>query len=241
MKYADSDLHLNLLDKANASPPDWANKILLSYDDKLNKLRDYAVSWYWCSSDSVNVQNVVGTAHPDYANQSWLWLLNNGKRMQNVNLPLLAKKPSYYFETSKKEPYMEFTEIDGNIYINKEGNHRTCISRFFFYYQGLTTLHGVKKETIVIDHYFKGLVETLEETLKRKRIGYSLEINKTTIERIDTAGWYKENYSLRAKLEIHRSGWKGYLTAKEIQEILIDSERPFNRYFGKYKGIWSGR
>jgi hypothetical protein len=228
----------DLLVRVNASPPDWAKIILQPYGYEQERLIDYALSRYWSYSDSVNVQDIAGTAHPDYSGRSWLWLLNNGKRMKNLNLPLLASNPSYYFETSKKEPYMEFTQIDDKTYINKEGNHRTCIARFFFHYQGLTTLHGVKKESYLIDHHFKSLAETLEDVLKDKRIGYSLRIVKTAIERIDTGGWYRENYSLRAELEIIKSGWKGSLDASSMLEILIDSKRPLRGYFGRYKGVW---
>jgi hypothetical protein len=227
----------DFLEQVNANPPPWAENILLPYEDiRESKLEDYVVYKYSCSNDSVNVQDVVGTAHPDYVNESWLWLLNNGKRMLEV-LPQLAKTPSYYFETSKKEQ-IGFTEIDGKTYITGGGNHRTCIARFFFYYRGLTTLYGVYKEVYRIDHHFKSLFEALKDTLKRKKIDHSLRVVQETIERIDTASWSRDNYSLKAKLEIDRSGWQGHLTAPEIQEILIDSERPFNRYFGKYKGIW---
>jgi hypothetical protein len=238
-----ANLHLDLLERVNANPPHWAEDILLPYGDvKQGKLLRYAISKYNSYKDSVNVQDVVGTAHPDYANKSWLWLLNNGERM-NANLSLLATNPSYYLETSKKEPEMGFIEIDGKTYINSfirgKGNHRTCIARFFLCYQELTVLHGVEKTTYLIDHHFKSLVEALEDTLTRKRIHYSLDVIKTAIERVDTSGgWYRDNYSLQVKLEIPKNGWNGYLTAKDIQEILIDSERPFNKYFGKYSAIW---
>jgi hypothetical protein len=82
--------------------------------------------------------------------------------MMSINLPLLAENPGDYFETARKEPRMEFTEVDGKTYINQEGNHRTCIARFYFYYQGLTVLHGVHKESYVLDHKFRAIFDFLK-------------------------------------------------------------------------------
>lgn len=60
----------------------------------------------------------------------------------HVNLPLLDKNPGYYLEDRRKAPTMSFIKLDGKLYVDGDGNHRTCIAKFFFYYQGEPTCTG---------------------------------------------------------------------------------------------------
>jgi hypothetical protein len=230
------DLHLNLLEYANQNPPSWAEDILEHYSDD-GKLLLFESSKYWCDNESINIHDIVGTAHGNYSDRSWLHLLNRGIRMLNINLPLLASNPNYYLEVARKEPKMEYTTVDDKTYIHMEGNHRTCIARFYFYYQGLTTLHGVKVEKHFIDHSFKTAYEHLEKIVT-SAVKCKMEVQKTTLNRVDTAGWCREFYETTAMLRTFKDDRAYKLTLPDIYELLLDSQRPFKGLFGKYKELW---
>jgi hypothetical protein len=227
--------HKGLLDYVSQNKPSWGGDKLETFGDEQRKLIErYAVSKYWSDSESINIQDIAGTAHPDYAERTWLYLLSNGKRMATVNLPLLESNPGYYYEAVGKKPNMEYVRIDGTTYI-MEGNHRTCIARFLFYYQGLAVLHGVALEQYTIDHGFRTAYETLEKVLRRSR----LSVERTALSRQDTGGWYRENYELKAALELSEGG-AVKLSTEDMIGIIAESGKPLKRFFGKYKYIWRG-
>jgi len=55
--------------------------------------------------------------------------------------------------------YVSF--VGDAIYFGEEGNHRTCIARFFFHAEGLTTIHGVRLGNYMIDWTFKDLFDKI--------------------------------------------------------------------------------
>jgi hypothetical protein len=229
-------LNENLKDYVNQNPPDWAEDIMKVYSDEYRKLVDnYAISKYWSDNESVNVQDIAGTSHPDYAGGSWLNLLNNGKRMISVNLPLLKENPGYYYEASPKKPNMEYVRIDDKTFI-QEGNHRTCIARFLFFYQSMAILHGVTLDAYTIDYRFKKLYKTLEKVFKDTGKYASLSVEKATLSRQDTGGWYREYYDLKAVL--HLSELTVQLSSQDMEGIITESSKPLRKVFGQYKHIW---
>jgi hypothetical protein len=228
-------LHSNLREYVNNNPPDWARNIMEEFSVEHRALIDrYAVSKYWCASESINVMDIAGTAHPDYAGKSWLNLLDNGKRMDS-NLSLLVKNPGYYYEKELKNPTMTYVRIDDKTFIG-EGNHRTCIARFLFHYQGLTILHGVSVKSYIIDYGFKSVYEDFEAMLKKLRGYNSLSIEKTTLSRQDTGGWYREHYELKAVLNLSDRTVK--LSLNDMKDIMKEYPKPFKKFTGKYKHIW---
>jgi hypothetical protein len=230
-------LYRNLREVVNENPPAWAEDKLEAF--KYRDIDNFVTSMYWSDSESIKIQDIVGTVHPDYAGRSWLYLLNNGKRMESVNLPLLAENPVYYYEKALKKPTMEYIKIEGNKIFIIEGNHRSCIAKFLSNYQdltGLRELHGVSLKAYNIDILFKGYFDVLGMLLRKTGKYYSLSVEKTALSRDDAPGWYKEYYDLKAVLEL--SGLTVKLTANEMEEIAYESFKPFKKLFGKYKHIW---
>ena len=226
-----------LLEQVKQNPPNWAEDIIEVYPyASEGEIWEYATSYYWCQSASVNVHDVIGTAHPDYSGKSWLNLLHNGKRMQSINLPLLAENPGYYYETKKKEPEMQYRRIDDKTYICREGNHRTCIARFLFHYEGHSIIHGIATEEFTIDHGFKKAHELLNNVLMKNNMLGNTKVIRTTLSRDDTSGWMREHYDL--KLEVNGRGDRLLLSTDEIHELILDSQRLFRKMFGKYKKYW---
>lgn len=188
-------------------PPPFSGETLKKWDDlDFINLKQYVIEEQRYGCASVNVFRVVGTQHPDYAEKTWLDLLNNGKRMQ-LNLPLFQDNPDYYLETAPKKPFMHYVSLDGgDVYIGDEGNHRTCIAKFFFFTQGLTTLHGITLQDYRIDWTFKALCDELKATVEALKIPIYLNIQKKLIERKDAADWKLDRFSLTARLFDARCG-----------------------------------
>jgi hypothetical protein len=55
---------------------------------------------------------------------------------------------------------------------------------------------------------------------------------------LDTAGWFREEYGLKAVLEIFETDWKRELSLADMKKIILESERPLRKYKGEYRQIW---
>jgi hypothetical protein len=193
--------------------PDFANnKIKGFYEEDFTKnLLPYCDELYWCDSDSINVFNVIGTAHPDYIGLNWREFIDVGKRMKH-NLSLLKSNPSYYMDKEKKTPTMYYTEIDGEIYVDGDGNHRSALAKFYHSFNGSNPmLHGVNLTRYNINHTLKALIETSQKTLISKGYNYvKIETTRVKTSRDDTASWMREKFTLNIAI-------KNVLADKEIQ------------------------
>jgi len=93
----------------------------------------FCVEVEWKDDVEVELAAITGTVHPDYQGRTWLWLLKYGKRMK-INLNLLMHNPRYYFLSEKKIPSMSYLQIGKKYYVYSDGNHRTCIAKFLFFF-----------------------------------------------------------------------------------------------------------
>ncbi len=201
--------------------PPFANKVLLSWNDlNFHELEPYVIQEQSHGCASVNLFKVVGTKHTDYAGGTWLDLLNNGRRMLS-NLPLFRKNPGYYLETGPKVPYMHYISLDGgDIYIGAEGNHRTCIAQFYFFTQGLTTLHGIRVDDYRIDWAFKAACDELKTTAHNLGLPLHVSVSRKMVDRDDAADWRQDRFTLTARvidtrrhdpLEFNHEGLQNYI------------------------------
>lgn len=214
------------------APPPFAGTILKTWsEEKFRELEPYVIEEQRHGSASVNVFRVVGTRHPDYAGKTWLDLLMNGRRMM-VNLPLFRDNPGYYLETGAKEPYMHYQSIDGgDIYIGAEGNHRTCIARFFFFTQGLTILHGITLDDYRIDWSFKEACDELRRTAEALRVPIHLTVTKRLVERQDAADWRLDRFVLTAKVFDARRHETHELDREGVYRFIDGLKRPWWKRF----------
>lgn len=188
-----------LVKRALSDSPHWANEIIQRWDqDRFHQTEPFVKEKYWSDRHSINVFTVVRTNHPDYAGLSWLQFLQKGKRM-NQNLSLHTSNRSYYLETEIKRPSMHYMSLDGlHYYIGDDGNHRTCIARFdFFFANGLTMLHGV---TVTDFHVYYPLFEIYQEMqriISHYGIRADVQPYSHPIKREDTSGWMIESYDVK--------------------------------------------
>lgn len=217
------------------TPPPFADEKLLSWNDiKFHELEPFITERQRHGSASVNVFKVVGTRHPEYSGKSWLHLLENGKRMQK-NLTELAGNPNYYQETSPKQPYMQYRSIDGgDVYIGDEGNHRTCIARFYFFAQGATILHGVNLLDYRIDWAMKSLCDEFRQTVAKLRLPIFLTTNSKLVERRDATNWMSDRYVVSACVLDGRSRETHEFDHDGLQKYLERLKKPWWK-------IWQAR
>ncbi|MEM5801001.1 MAG: hypothetical protein QXD54_05530 [Candidatus Aenigmatarchaeota archaeon] len=185
----------------------------------IDPVRPFIEYHYWADSESVNVFQVVGTAHSDYQGIPWIEMLQKGKRMPH-NLEMLKKNPQYYFEARKKEPAMHYTRINDKIFISGEGNHRTSIAKVLFFFTGHTVLHGITFEEIKVDTNLLTKIKTLKNILLRSLPGIEVEVIRKLVKREDTAGWKKDYYKITLKIINHHKLRTIEIGKKEVEDFL---------------------
>lgn len=228
---------MDLLKRVENEKPHFADEKLKVLDDRqFKRIERFSKSDYWCSGTSVNVHDVLGTMHPDYAGNTWLNLLKYGKRM-NINLRLLNENPGYYRDTADK-PNMEFIKINDEIYIGDDGNHRTCIAKFLFFFEGITTLNGVTVKEYIIDEAFESAFNKFQKIIETKRLPIKAEIYRELVHRADTACWKRDTFQLKALISNHRTAFIKYFSLNELLDLTAESQNPFRCFTGKYKKLW---
>ncbi|KFB16535.1 hypothetical protein PGPR2_00785 [Pseudomonas aeruginosa PGPR2] len=152
----DRNLNFDFVRRQVEQPPAWASEVLQSWEEAYPQEKHaFLQSHYWTETGSINVFRVVGTDHWDYQGKSWLDFLTGGKRMQR-NLQALLDNPSYYLQPTERRPAIHYNTLDGlSFYVGSDGNHRTCIARFFLAEQQKSQLHDV-----TLNHYQSTTVST---------------------------------------------------------------------------------
>ncbi len=226
-----------LFEKAISDKPDFSLAIIEKLDmDEFREIREFSLEEYWCDEDSINIFEVSGTRHPDYYGMTWLELLENGKRMK-LNLSLFESNPGYYLEDMRKFPSMSYVKLDGKTYVDADGNHRTCIAKFYFYYTGRTNLHGVTVKEYITDRYTYNAFRNLKELLKEKRL-FHIEVSpfREKLSREDTAGWMREHFKVGIKVRNKRTTVEKIFFGDDVFRLLnrvssfniIKKVAPFN-------------
>lgn len=226
-----------LLKRAVSFPPDFASRKIEAFPkEEFETLRQFALEEYWCGSESINIFEVVGTKHWDYQEMTWLELLKGGKRM-HVNLPLFEKNPGYYLEDRRKEPTMYYIRLDGKLYVDGDGNHRTCIAKFFFYYQGRTHLHGAELVEYRIDRTMHHLYTEIEASLEEKGLTHlRVDPYQKILGREDTAGWKRDYFEVGLSVTRRGTSETVRLVKAEKASVFLRTIQKLNRF----NRIWIG-
>lgn len=233
-----NELCLKRLQQFNiCTPPAFSQeRILLWQDLAFHEIKPYAIEEQRYGSASVNVFRVVGTRHPSYAGGSWYDLLGKGVRMDQ-NLALFRDNPGYYLETGPKEPYMQYVSLDGgDMYVGDEGNHRSCIARYYFSTQGLTMLHGVTLLDYRIDWAFKSLCDEFLQTVQQKRLPIYLTVERKMVERRDATDWKLDKYTLTGRVVDARTRETHNLDFEGLYCFLEKLKRPWWKIWGAAAG-----
>ncbi len=199
MKYAKD---FDFVKKQVNAPPPWSSERLLSWDKSFTRsVESFVSKSYWTDTGSINVFRIIGTDHPDYIGKTWLEFLQSGKRMSE-NLRLLEQNPDYYLTLCKREPRMVFTSLDGlNYYVSSDGNHRSCLARFFLSEKGMSQLHNLALTHYVVDWSFHNIYRELVDLVRQSSLAIHIQPESTAVSREDASGWKLDTFSVSLTIE----------------------------------------
>lgn len=191
----EKNLNFEFVRKQTACPPAWSGDTISKWGDAYPREHEAFLSaHYWSESASVNVHRVVGTDHWDYQGKTWLNFLLGGKRMQR-NLQALEDNPSYYLQPVLRQPSIHYNTVDGlNFYVGADGNHRTCLAKFFLAEQELSQLHNVTLNHYQVRTDFLQCYQKLKLLVQALGLRVDLYPQIQQAGREDTAGWKMDVY-----------------------------------------------
>ncbi|WP_200781045.1 hypothetical protein [Klebsiella oxytoca] len=198
----------SFIDRVNRNLPAWAAHQINAWDlSAFRQAEDFITHHYWTDKGSINVFRIVGTDHPQYAGMTWSELLQRGKRM-DINIPLIEKKPAYYTDASVQHASMSYVSLDGiHWYISADGNHRSCLARFYFHLLGhsVTQLHNVSLSQYRTDTAFMSVCQAilqLAPALRQKGIYLTLTARRLPVSREDTPGWKLDTFRTQVSVTL---------------------------------------
>lgn len=212
----DRNLNFDFVRRQVEQPPAWASEVLQSWEEAYPQEKHaFLQSHYWTETGSINVFRVVGTDHWDYQGKSWLDFLTGGKRMQR-NLHALLDNPSYYLQPTERRPAIHYNTLDGlNFYVGSDGNHRTCIARFFLAEQQKSQLHDVTLNHYQVNDSFYHLYRQLRQQISLQGLPIQVHPERVQLGREDTAGWKMDTYQTTLN----------WLNLKTQEEIVLSEDQ----------------
>jgi hypothetical protein len=190
----------------------------------------------WSCSGSGNIVNISGTQHPDYIGMTWREFLRKGRRMGS-NIKEYKQNPAYYTDSGFiRQPGMYIKFIDGKGYVGDDGNHRTCIGKFFLYSHPSPYMHGLDFTEQLTDERMYALYTRLVKLLP----GYCLPLPEAVeIKRDDGKGWCAQHFDVRVRItNKRRNDYEGVFTADELEDGLLPAMRnPLKARFGEYRNL----
>ncbi|CBV43945.1 ribosome modulation factor [Halomonas elongata] len=191
----DQNINFDFVRRQVAMPPEWSQAPIKPWEAVYNREASAFVSHeYWSDTGSVNVFRVVGTMHQQYQGKTWLQFLLGGKRMQH-NLQRLMDNPDYYLHPVIRQPKIDFYTVDGlDYYVGSDGNHRTCLARFFLDQEGKSQLHEVTVHHHHLDQAFLHVYHALQASIREHQVAKVIWPDRRLLGRDDTAGWKVDRF-----------------------------------------------
>lgn len=231
-----------ILNWANSNQPLWAKQTLKPMprvDERFVISR--AISY----DASVDVGRVVGTDHASYMESDWLNLLNHGRRM-DARQKDLANNPSYYLLAEViRNPTWYLTTFDaGNTwYVDDDGNHRTCIAKFYFdrlIKEGLinhSVVNGIYAKDIEVDWDLYRAVNHVQSNYAH----FFMQVDSDRVKREDSNAWHKDFYKISVTITNHKTRQSTKVqTAYELLEWVERQNTPWLFSFKTLKRLIGG-
>lgn len=193
--YTEKNMNFDFVRRQINLPPNWSSNVIGVWEDVYPRHAEaFLTTHYWSDSASINVQRVIGTDHWDYQGKTWLEFLQSGKRMQR-NLQALVDNPNYYLELVQRQPSIFYNTTDGiNYYIGADGNHRTCLAKFFLAEHDKAQLHNVTLNHYEVQTEFLNCFSRLKALVQQLALRVEIYPERVQAGRDDTAGWKMDRY-----------------------------------------------
>lgn len=226
----------NLLERVIADKPECMMRIIEDSSVYQGGIYRFIKEEYWQNDATINIFEVCGSNHPDYIEKSYFNLLLNGKRM-NQNLQMFHENPTYYTDSTLKDPTMYYSKHDDKLYLSGDGNHRTTIAKAYFHYLERDDFAGVKLTEYIIDHELdQAFNKFLRLSKERKRPILVAELLSRLVGRDDGAGWQRNKYELSVKVMNVLTGNVLILNLQQLTDLLEELEaNPWLRMFRSNK------
>lgn len=203
--------------------------------------KDFIIEEIWHDDAAIPVDKIVGTQHVDYIGITWEELLHQGKRM-HINLPLVRQNPDYYFSDEKKLPTMSFNKHNDLYYVAGDGNHRSAIAKFLFFFESQRLLTHVSVYEYVVDWEGHNAIENLTETILKSGMHFTVKTNREAVERDDSSGYKNDRFMTCVLIRNHSTNnifeIKNLTAVDSINKIkllsaAISGRTFFSRWFSK--------
>ncbi|WP_434986923.1 hypothetical protein [Vreelandella zhaodongensis] len=206
-------------------PPDWSLEPIKPWEAVYSRDASAFVSReYWTDTGSVNVFRVVGTMHHQYQGKTWLQFLLGGKRMQH-NLQRLMDNPGYYLHPVNRRPKIDYYTIDGlDYFVGSDGNHRTCLARFFLDQEGKSQLHEVTVHHHHLDQAFFNVYRSLQGSIREHHVAKVIWPDRRLLGRDDTAGWKVDRFEPFLMCRDLETGQEMELNQEQALDMTLDLE-----------------
>ena len=218
-----------------AGAPDWARRPMLAWDhDELSRRRPFVTASEWRAFSTIELPEIVGTAHPDHAGLSRTQLLECGERMPH-NLARAAENPGYYTDDGPKLPLMHYVGYAGGpLFVGRDGNHRTAIASCLLPLDhGTQHLAGVTIERHRHDAAAQDAYDELAILLAARRLRVQPLAIPRLLGRDDGPGWSCETFVPVVAL-FYRGGHREQLTPQQVADRATALRR------GTWPQRWAG-
>ena len=212
--------------RLTAGAPDWARRPLRAWNrDELARREPFITATEWQAAADIELPELAGTAHPDYAGLSCVELLERGKRMP-ANLTLAAQNPGYYTAPGPKLPTMDYVGYaDGPLFIGGDGNHRSAIASCLLPLDhGIHRLTGVEIRRHRYDAAAALAFTELTAALARRRLPRHALASRRLLGREDGPGWSRETFQPLVTV-FHPGGRTELLTPQQAAERAAELRR----------------
>jgi hypothetical protein len=171
-----------------------------------------------------------------YIGITWREFLSDGRKMDASIKAYQANSEYYTGSGFVRLPGMFVSFVDGKGYVTDDGNHRTCIGKFFLYNRYSPYMHGLDVIESQTDLRMMALYTRLFQALP----GYCQVIPEAIeVKRDDGNGWAVYFYNVQIRIKnARRNGYEGIFFADELEDGLLPAVRnPLKARFGEYKKL----
>jgi len=209
-------------------PPRFAGETIEIFDSvRYVEIEPFIQEYFWEDQGSVPLGQIVGVSDASCRGLTWQEFLQRGRRM-DLNLVLLEQNPEYYGGSPEKKSLSYLRIDDGGYYAYPDGEHRTCIAKFFGFFNQVEALQGVTVSLCRLDHEALALFHVLQAR------GFHVRAVRRKLGREDNPGWMRETFAV--EFEIGVNGQKLMFDREEARQILARPQGWWSRFLKRLGG-----
>lgn len=152
LKETNTKFRTDLRSLIDQDPSPFSSEIVKSWNDYEREIDGFDLKQVHHENATIDVRNVVGSNHGTYVSQPWQYLIFHGKYSSD-RLKELSNNPEYYLEEITCERRPNLHKVGQDLFIVGDGNNRTIIAKFFFYYNQDKIAEPLLRNVILTEHF----------------------------------------------------------------------------------------